>query len=197
MIPANRSVPNLDPQADMHTASGQAVFFTEPAKTQIYAFDLYTHLKNQNRYNGAVECSILMHLAICVTICELSEESEAFTAQVAAHDLHEAYVSDMVTGMKRRLYTFQDIEVSWEVYLYAQLGIPRPEKDDIYRLKDIDMAALYGEMHLFGHPAKELVTLKDPPMRYVAKAAAARMSNVGPEAHWKVLCRAIPALARL
>jgi predicted RecB family endonuclease len=75
-----------------------------------------------------------------------------------AHDLHEVYVADIVSGMKPHLTNYRRIEYSWEVYVHESLGLPwslRPHEE----VKYVDMRALVLEMNVLRHPsAKEVAS---------------------------------------
>ena len=49
-------------------ASGEGVWFEHPERTRILPMDLRVHLSRLCRYNGALDWSVLQHLALCVEL---------------------------------------------------------------------------------------------------------------------------------
>lgn len=145
---------------DMITSQGHPVWFLEPEKTPVDVRDLKTHTRNMCRYSGALEWHLVKHLALCVKLAEdrygRSSKMPRIAAYCAAHDLHEIYVTDVVSGLKKYLPEFRKIESSWEEYVHEEIGLPwdhRPSRE----VKFIDERALVLEMTFLGHPAADLI----------------------------------------
>jgi len=147
----------LDPRTrqgvKMMTCTGAEVVYLDPSHTRIRGRDLLVHLSNSCRYSGAIKVPILLHLALCTRLGLLLGCTPQTLAYVAAHDLHEAYVGDLPTGLKRVLPGWEKIEDAWEQYVHEQLGLawPPPHNVKLF-VKAIDLVALLVEMRHFQHP---------------------------------------------
>jgi len=140
------------------TATGRMVWHEAPELTPVDLRDVFTHLNREYRYNGALNWTVLQHTALCVKlVAEVEREQfdgvifEEARQYVAAHDLHEAYVGDVVTGLKRP--EFRAIEEAWEAHVHRSLGLTwplSPALAEIVRL--VDRWALAAEMLCIGPP---------------------------------------------
>lgn len=144
----------LDPTADLHTATGLPLWYLEPHRTPVRPEDLRIHCTHARRYAGAINVPLLLHLAICVTIARSLGYPDDVIRAVAAHDLHEAYVGDIPTRLKRYLgESWREIEDVWERRVHAAFGLEVPTGDIYNAVKHVDLMALELEMAIFKHPA--------------------------------------------
>jgi hypothetical protein len=138
----------------MLTTTGEPIVYLDPARTRVHGRDVYVHLSNACRYAGAVHVPILLHLALCVRLAERMGCSPEALAYVAAHDIVEAYIGDLPTGLKQVLPEWDErIEAPWEAHVHAQLGLawPMPSQIAVF-VKSIDLLALVVEKRVFRHP---------------------------------------------
>lgn len=145
------------------TASGQPIVFLDPSQTAVLSSDLYIALSRVCRYGGHVPFSVLQHLALCVKLaerwCADNAALDEALPYIAAHDLHEAYVGDLVNGLKQVLPEFRArIEEPWKGHVHLQLGLLWPPPDSVRALvRWVDLRALAVEMTEFRHPYAERV----------------------------------------
>jgi hypothetical protein len=181
---------------DICMASGEPVWFLHPERTTIRPADLRVHLARVCRYHGALDWSVLQHLALCVELAERLDYRAGLVPYVAAHDLHEAVVGDLATHLKRLVPVFADIEHAWEGHVHRSLGLawlpPQSIRDDVKHIDKIAIAVeMWGHQHVMASGVAERrgVTIIQP--MYAAFAAIQRLNE---DACWRVLCRALPAL---
>lgn len=174
------------------TASGAEIWFAYPERTPIRARDLRLQLPRIIRYNGTINVSLLLHSAL---VAELARALAPDSIEAAgAHDLHEIYVGDVHTVLK--LGPYRDIENDWERRVHEALGVTTtPSIADV--VKRLDLLALAVEMSREGHAMANVVIARDRE-RYtreelrVGLGIYGMLRELGPNALWRVLCRAIP-----
>lgn len=183
---------------DICTASGRGVWFLHPERTVIDPADLREHLPRVCRYNGALPWSDLQHLALCVLLARCESYASETLAYVAAHDLHEAYIGDLPTHMKRHLSGWREIEAAWEKHTHESLGLRWPLDEHVKKsVKAIDKVALCVEMDRMGHVMAEGVAQRrgvtvDDGMRSVFNTVL-RLTD---SERWDILVEAIPSLTK-
>ena len=143
---------------DMVTISGWAVNFLQPELTPIDPEDLRRSTINICRYNGHIDWRLVQHLWLVVELARFFYPGDPLAwYYCGTHDLHETLVQDIVSGFKRYLSEYEDIEHSWELHVHKSLGFPwkmRPHE----KVKHIDRRALVIEMIALHHPAGEYVS---------------------------------------
>jgi hypothetical protein len=148
--------------ADSYTTNGDPIFYQEPSRTPLSLDYMKLCCSRIYRYNGGLEWRLIQHLALCSTLTEKALPSDIgplnyFTirAQAACHDLHEVYVGDVVTGLKRLLPNYMDIEMRFERHVHNFLNVPYPSPHSYNReqVKKIDIIALLLEMKHLNHAA--------------------------------------------
>jgi len=149
---SQRSAPRALP--DMVTRAGHPVYFDSPHLTPVVEDDLKA-LARVCRYGGHYEWSVLQHLALCATLAKLEGLHPVVIAHCAAHDLHEAYVGDLVGGLKRHVRGWKSLEAAWEEHVLAGVGLEPANGLGVY-VKAVDRLALVVEMEHVGHHAAEL-----------------------------------------
>lgn len=139
------------------TRSGAAVWFERPDETEIVLGDLYGALRHQRRYGGVIDVTVLRHLALCVRLSRrLEVEDPRVAAYLAAHDLHEAYVIDVPTGLKECLSDYVAIEERWAERVHRAFGLAYPVPEEIRgEVRRVDKRALVVEMYAAGHPRRD------------------------------------------
>lgn len=147
----------------MHTHTGQPVWFTQPHRTPVVVEDLRAHSIRICRYGGARSWELVRHLALCIALAEMTGASRTQLAAVALHDLHEAYVGDVVSPLKQVLPGFCALEAEWEAHVHAAFGVPYPLPDDLAAfVKTIDLRALAVELHGLKHHGRHYYPERPP-----------------------------------
>lgn len=141
--------------------SGVPVWYLHPQRTELELADFQTPITNICRYNGGVQWPLVRHLALGVLLCRQNPNDSKMNRNVAAyyamHDLHEAIVGDIVSGMKKHLPSFQHIENLWETHVHNQLNMPLHGSLNPAAVHTLDLLALAVEMTCLMHPAVEIV----------------------------------------
>lgn len=128
------------------TFTGQPVKFLTPRNTEIIWDDIGFALGNECRFNGHVPWTVLQHTGLVIKLAQSSGYTKEEIAYTAAHDLHEAYVSDMVGPMKEVLTEWKRIEERWEKHVHTSLGLEWPVPAEIKeKVKHCDNRALVIE----------------------------------------------------
>ena len=146
---------------DGMTASGVPIWFLHPERTEIRPHDIRTALARICRYGGHWNYSVLQHLALCVELAKrralgwglFSTSRATLITAMAVHDMHEAYVGDVPTFLKRAIgKAYTDIEDRWEDHVHKSIGIeiPTPELKPLVKLLDRHARAI--EMAVVRHP---------------------------------------------
>ena len=160
---------------DSMTKSGYKIWFKRPELTPIDMEDIRVATENICRFNGHHKWSLLQHLALCTLLAGFhlktrrsslpQAEDTYLVAQCTCHDIHEVYVGDIVTGLKKHLSEFQIIENAWEAYVLSTLDLDVPEGEIKSWVKYIDHRALTLEMmgahHLASSKVMEAFGLPD------------------------------------
>lgn len=146
---------------DMVTYMGQKVYFDDPQQTEILMEDLRFCLGNICRYNGHAKWTLNQHLALCCMLSQYMIGIPQVNQLCALHDLHEVYIGDIVSGLKKFSYNMQELENTWEQYVHEQLGFSWDDRNAYHeQVKFIDMLALYLEMDFLNHPGFQFVKKK-------------------------------------
>lgn len=199
---------------DLVTAMGYSVWLGDPTKTPVHPRDLRTHAGTLRRYLGAIDVTLLEHLAFCVELGREWCAAPAVLAHLALHDAHEVYLGDVPPRYKT--HEWREHEARWSAWVHACLGVEEIGHDfagagptaDSMLVKMIDVAALLTEMTVHAHPG--LRTASDHQARIVAMidaihpewarqaARAWARAHEGPDparTQWSILCDVVPALA--
>ena len=150
---------------DYITACGHAVNFSKPENTRFDWEDIRIHTENLNRYNGALKWSLIQHLYLCTELVSIlypeHPDQELLKALVAAHDLHEIYIGDVVSGLKKYLPEYVLLEEEWEKWIHKTLDISWEDRNRLMpEVRQVDITALVLEMTQLQHPAAQLVQRK-------------------------------------
>jgi len=182
------------------TLSGVPVHFEEPALTKIREADLFSHLDGQRRFHG-VGFSLLQHTALCIHLGSAlaqdervsKDEEHQLLRYVACHDLHEAYVGDMVKGLKDLCPDYQRIETLWEKHVHEHFGLTWPLDDHTAKfVHEVDHQALCVEALLIENPAFGWM-MEDRQKRGLTTSAlkCASFVSARPETLWKMVLAAL------
>lgn len=160
---------DVGPRGVLMLPSGQAVHLDVPDRTEILEQDVISGLGTY-RYAGHIKVTIHAHLALCARLARLRPDCTPMRAALcAAHDIHEAYVGDLVYLWKRVL-DVERVERPWMARIHLALGLPMPRGLDYggleveYRdageqseadaqfVREIDSRAVAVEAVVWGHP---------------------------------------------
>lgn len=170
------------------------VFGTE--RTPIRTLDLFTHASRICRFGGALPWTLLQHSALCVALGYRKRLPDPVVAAVAAHDLHEVYVGDVVAALKQVLPEYKArVETPWEAHVHRALRISWPlEVADKAAVKAIDIRALAVEMVVLGHPRAARIAQERSdygiPIDAFERWLATTIQNLPPAAAWEVVASA-------
>lgn len=147
--------------APYRTHGGVMVDLLNPDPGLITLEDIAHHLARVCRFGGAVDgfYSIASHsVYVARALAEDLDVWHPRARRQAAllHDAAEAYIGDMVTGLKRRMPEYKAIEDLWEAAIETRFGV-RFRHDPV--IKDADLRARLSECRdLFvGYPRELLL----------------------------------------
>lgn len=180
--------PELLQRPDMiMTVSGEPVWFLEPERSTIHWEDVSLYLTNLNRYNGGCRWSLAKHLVLCVRMVDLywpgeeTPDKAQYKAKLrrwlAAHDIHEIYVGDMVSGLKMHMPEFKAVEKTWEQKVHAWLGLEMPTDYDKLYVDTIDKDAVVLETWLHAPPVYRYFVTSNP-AREISEQGKALVTEV-------------------
>lgn len=174
------------------TASGHPVVFLEPQKTPIVSYDLFTSLRLARRYHGHLDWTVLQHTVLCVFLAEDLGYSKEELARVAAHDMHEGYVGEVVTQLKQVVPQFRGVEDIWAMWVHNELGMTPTEGDLLKAVQRVDYRSLVPEMEFFNYALLEEAALRHggPPTER-EKGLARAVRDMHDEDLWQVVDRCI------
>ncbi len=165
----------------MITARGHKIDFSRPDQLVMDFEDFRIHTSNTCRYNGALDWKLVRHLWLTGELLRMNYVdnkeymsnykdvdpaelkagfSDPLIALGYAHDLHEIYVGDMVSGLKKHCSEYCSVENIWETEILTRLGLHKTSVSLKDLVKWADYRALYIEMESLGHPAAPLIQSK-------------------------------------
>lgn len=143
------------------TRSGEVVRLDRPDLTSVYAEDLFDGLVRQRRWLGALDVTVLQHLALCVVLARDVHGLGPFeVAWCAAHDLHEAYTQDLIRPWKRLVVgdtpigaILRSMEEAWCDHVHEAIGLtPPPDHAAADPVRFIDARSVAAEVVGERHP---------------------------------------------
>jgi hypothetical protein len=202
---------------DARTGRGYKIWFLKPELTPIDLEDIRYAASNICRYNGHCRWTLLQHLALCTLLAQfhvnrgyikvkegtvpegllttsvLSIPESYLVAQCACHDMHETYVGDVITGLKKYLSEFKTIELAWETYVLSTFGLDLPTGTTKWFVKYIDNRALTLEMmgahHLSANRIAEAFGIPEEEEKNIYMF----VKELDPQACWLIVKSAIDA----
>jgi 5'-deoxynucleotidase YfbR-like HD superfamily hydrolase len=144
--PAAGLAPGL-PQYAYRTYTGKMLDFSRPSDADIDAEDIAHALARVCRYGGAMDgfYSVASH---CVYVSRFLEEQGHSTYIQAAgllHDATEAYLGDMVSGLKRLVPEYRRLEDAWEARVFKHFDVYVTGRVK-HIVKDADLRARLSEI---------------------------------------------------
>jgi hypothetical protein len=138
--------------AECVTYTGRTVDYERPETTDVDYVDLQVQLSRMCRYNGAIQWSVLQHLALCTHLAQ--PHGALVQGYAAAHDLHEAYIGDIAKPIIRGTPLWEPwmkLEETWASHVHRQMGLNWPPPAQVRELVHaIDMRCLYIETCIAG-----------------------------------------------
>lgn len=133
---------------DMRLSNGKPIWYCAPEKTMLTLDDLKNPVLNIRRYNGGSDWTLGQHLALGILLASSIEVKKYF----AMHDLHEAILGDIVTGLKKYIPDFEVLENRWEEYfIKIFLQNEFPSESIKKEVKLLDLHCLKLEMYCLDH----------------------------------------------
>ena len=131
----------------VETHSGLYIDVGDPDPGAIEIGDIAHALSMQCRFNGhcAVFYSVAEHSVHVAEHLENTGETVRVQLLGLLHDAAEAYVGDVVSGVKSRLERFAGMEHYVQRAVYESLSVPPPNAEEERLVKDADLAVLLAE----------------------------------------------------
>ncbi len=129
---------------DIETQTGRYVDVRRPCAEDIDVRDIAHALSLQCRFNGHVRefYSVAEH---CLRVAD--HLPKPLRVHGLLHDAAEAYLGDIVTPVKRRLFGFAGLENGMLRAIYVHLGVPWPSRKERALVKQADIRALREEAY--------------------------------------------------
>lgn len=138
--------------------------------------------------------SVGQHCINCAREAEARGWSRRIQLACLVHDASEAYVSDLITPVKRRVAGYKEVEDGIERAIFARFGLGDLTDDERRRVKQIDTAMFTNEfaalMRGWDGEAEPLASTPDLAERPHAEVEAAWLSL------WERLQECVPGTQR-
>lgn len=136
------------PEYAFRTHSGHMLSFDRPQDATIDIEDVAHHLARVCRFGGAVDeyYSVASHCTYISRELERAGYSPYLAAAGLLHDSTEAYLGDMVSGLKRLIPQYREIEDAWEARIQDHFGVYWKEGRVRQIVKDADLRARLAEV---------------------------------------------------
>ena len=138
----------------MTLGKGSRVNYLDPFLTSYNQEEIFHHLFNICRYNGAIKVDLARHSLLVGKLVATYTNDPVIIAKAVTHDFQECIVGDVVTGLKTLLPAFSDIEKLWEDWVAVNLQLPKNSElsiQDRRLIKEEDTRALVVETTYFKH----------------------------------------------
>lgn len=174
------------------THSGKMLDFADPEHATIDVEDVAHALARVCRYGGAVDdyYSVASHCVYVSRELERAGYSPYIATAGLLHDAAEAYLGDVVSGLKRLLPDYRAIEKRWEARIEDHFDVHWSEGRVRQIVKDADLRARLAEIRdLFRehpYPRELLLGGEGDRKPYETRVVAATPD----EAEWAWLARA-------
>lgn len=172
-------------KAAFRTHSGVLLDLAAPQQEEIRLDDIAHHLARVCRFGGAVDTfySVAAHSVYVARGLEAEGYSRAIVQAGLLHDATEAYLGDMVSGLKRLCPEYRQVEDLWGAQIELRFGVAFRRSAIV---KNADLRARLSECRdLFvGYPREELLGGEGDRQPY---AAVCRAGLTPDEAEWEFL----------
>jgi len=133
------------------THSGRMLDLSTPIPDDIHLEDIAHHLARVCRFGGAVDeyYSVASHSVYVARIVEANPDlNQSYVRAALLHDATEAYLGDMVSGLKRLNAPYKALERQWARVVEKRFGVTF---EGCPIIKDADLRARLSECRdLFG-----------------------------------------------
>lgn len=135
------------PQYAYRTPSGRMLSFDSPETAEIAAEDIAHNLARICRFGGAVDgyYSVASHCVYISHRLEAAGHSPYVVAAGLLHDATEAYLGDVVSGLKRLFPEYKVLENRWEARIQQHFDVHWSEGRVQQIVKDADLRARLSE----------------------------------------------------
>jgi hypothetical protein len=119
----------------VETFTGRQFFILDPRPEDVHPFDVAHSLAHQCRYNGHTQShySVAEHCVLMAGWVMRNKNVRALAAECLVHDAAEAYVGDLVTGVKALFPGFEEIEAEVMKAIREAFDMP-PEISELYTM---------------------------------------------------------------
>lgn len=121
----------------------------DPKPEQIDIEDIATALANANRFGGhsLIPYSVATHSVHVMNVVKMKGYDVYWQLIALFHDASEAYISDIVTPVKKNLPEYRQIENKIQSVIYQALGIEEPDEESYQKIvKQADLIMIKNEM---------------------------------------------------
>ena len=137
----------------------------EPGTTVDF-FQAVLGIAHEQRFRGRLgdpTCTVLRHSMVCAVIASRLGYSPENILACLFHDLHEAFVSDMPSLVKKQLPGFVALEKEVENRVMAQLGRSTPDKELVAWVDQVALAVdILWARKRYGNPTPLAAYTIDP-----------------------------------
>lgn len=148
--------PRILPHTTYRTHGARMLELAEPETTTIDIEDIAHHLARVCRYGGSVDgfYSVAEHCVYMSRALQARGHAPYVCAAALLHDSAEAYLGDMVSGLKRVCPEYRALEARWEDRIQKHFGVYWRSGRVGQIVKDADLRARLSEVRdLFAeHP---------------------------------------------
>jgi len=134
------------------TASGRCVDITKMSEKDIHISDIAHHLAKICRYGGALPLhthySVATHSLNLTYYCMDKGYSLDVCRYALMHDASEAYLGDIVAGLKRHLHDYIEVENKVCTLIYNKYGI-KTDENIAKTVKEMDARIVLDEACVF------------------------------------------------
>lgn len=125
---------NLHEKDCIRTQSGIYVNVFNPTVDMINIEDIAHALSNLCRFGGHTRkfYSVAQHSILCSLYVH-----DAYKREALLHDAAEAYLVDLPSPIKRKMYDYQKIEKNLHEIIAQKFGLPYKISNDVYKADEI------------------------------------------------------------
>jgi hypothetical protein len=136
------------PKNAYRTHTGRMLDLADPESADVHVEDVAHHLARVCRFGGAVDgfYSVASHTLYVSKCLEARGNSPYVVAAGLLHDSAEAYLGDVVSGLKRMMPDYKKLEARWEDRLQAHFDIRWRSGRVGLIVKDADLRARLSEV---------------------------------------------------
>jgi 5'-deoxynucleotidase YfbR-like HD superfamily hydrolase len=171
--------------APYRTNSGRMVDLLNPTPEDVCLEDIAHHLARVCRFGGAVDRYYSVASHSVYVAANIVTDSRELQRAALLHDAAEAYLGDMVSGLKQHMWEFKFAEGSWNRAIQDRFGV---RFQGSVAIKEADLRARLSEARdLFvGYPRELLLGGEGDRAPFAARC----VEHTPDEAEWAFLAMA-------